>query len=545
MLFSLINLSLISINIIGFSVFCKRLIVGKNLDYQNLDFSYGIFFLIFFSLFVNFFSPLNFISFPVFILGIILFFYYLLKKKIQFYVFFIILINFFLLFISDGNDLVYDSKLYHLQTIKYNSDFKSIFGLGNLEPRLAMNSTYHSLIALFNFNLFNQNIIYLFNISLYSFFILIFFDKTLNGMKISNLTFKLSLFFILIYSFLHPWKNGTILNNLGSPEVDTIAMFFFISSFTYFIKFVETKDIDYLRSVIIFSIITITFKLSYIYLFLLLLYLIYYFRKYFSFNMLIVFIFLMSMMWIFKSIILSGCIIFPIKFTCIDLSWSLGTTNVEGYKNIIQSFNRTLPDNLNWNDFDYTLQSLKWFKPWFISYYLKTEFLLISTLLILISIILIFIKIVIQTKKRLIKDKKIFYFLLLFFLSGLYVWFQSPDIRFGYGYFITLVAYLISIYLCSFENFRIKNYYFNTMFIICIFTLIFNNFNNFKNINKKTFNREFNYQNFEKIYSYNEFDIYKPKYDPFCNSFKNFCSYQSFNVKIKNKKNYIFIENNW
>ena len=76
-------------------------------------------------------------------------------------------------------------------------------------------------------------------------------------------------------------------------------------------------------------------------------------------------------MWIFKSIILSGCIIFPIKFTCIDLSWSLGSTNVEGYKNIIQSFNRTLPDNLNWNDFDYTLQSLKWFKPWFINYYLE------------------------------------------------------------------------------------------------------------------------------------------------------------------------------
>ena len=55
MLFSLINLSLISLNIIGFSVFCKRLILGKNLDYQNLDFIYGIIFLIFVSLFVNFF----------------------------------------------------------------------------------------------------------------------------------------------------------------------------------------------------------------------------------------------------------------------------------------------------------------------------------------------------------------------------------------------------------------------------------------------------------------------------------------------------------
>ena len=81
MLFSLINLSLISLNIIGFSVFCKRLILGKNLDYQNLDFIYGIIFLIFVSLFVNFFSPLNLISFPFFIFGIILFFYYLLKKK--------------------------------------------------------------------------------------------------------------------------------------------------------------------------------------------------------------------------------------------------------------------------------------------------------------------------------------------------------------------------------------------------------------------------------------------------------------------------------
>ena len=50
--------------------------------------------------------------------------------------------------------------LYHLQTIKYNSNFKIILGLSNLEPRLGMNSSYHSLISIFNINLFKFDLFY-------------------------------------------------------------------------------------------------------------------------------------------------------------------------------------------------------------------------------------------------------------------------------------------------------------------------------------------------------------------------------------------------
>ena len=50
----------------------------------------------------------------------------------------------------------------------------------------------------------------------------------------------------------------------------------------------------------------------------------------------------------------------------------------------------------------------------------------------------------------------------------------------------------------------------------------------------------------KKFFDNNEFDIYKPKYDPFA-------IFTSFHIShfncvprhSKNKKNYIFIENNW
>ena len=76
----------------------------------------------------------------------------------------------------------------------------------------------------------------------------------------------------------------------------------------------------------------------------------------------------------FKSFLSSGCLIFPISFTCIPVSWSQDLIEVKSYANIVQSFARDTPLRLNFTNFDYTLNSWQWFVPWIKEYFLKQNF---------------------------------------------------------------------------------------------------------------------------------------------------------------------------
>ena len=48
------------------------------------------------------------------------------------------------------------------------------------------------------------------------------------------------------------------------------------------------------------------------------------------------------------------------------------------------------------------------------------------------------------------------------------------------------------------------------------------------------------------IYASNSYRVFRPTDDSFCNFFKEFCSYQGYNVVIeKTPTNYYLIKNNW
>lgn len=62
---------------------------------------------------------------------------------------FIILV---LLIFALGTSYSYDQGLYHLQTMQWTENYKTIFGLGNLHGRLAFNSSFLLLSTLFNYH---------------------------------------------------------------------------------------------------------------------------------------------------------------------------------------------------------------------------------------------------------------------------------------------------------------------------------------------------------------------------------------------------------
>lgn len=542
MVTSLFLLCLINVVIIGYIGISKLILTKKISEINDYDFPYGILILVFLSLSINLFFPLKYFSIIVLVFGLISFLYHLKNKKIQMKWLSLFFINFGVLFISYNNDLNYDSMLYHLQTIKYNTNFKVILGLSNLEPRLGMNSSFHTLLGLFNVNIFNQNLIYFFNITIFCFFLNLIFSKNFFSKKNDILIF-LSIIFILFYSLIHPWNIGTILNNLGSPEVDMLSMIFFIICFYLFLDLIRVRNEENYNLFLITIFLLISFKLSYLYVAFLAFY-IFFNCKILIINRTFIILGICFSLWAMKGVFLTGCMLFPLEYTCFNFSWSLGKENVEDYYNIIKAFNRTLPENTNFGYYLNNTTSYEWLISWFNDYFLTTEFLIISFIIMLFSsLFLFFIKLL--KKKKLFDIKKHNIFIIFFFIISLMIWLQSPDIRLGYGLFIIAsmlpLANIFHVLKLDKQNLKIFKYSVTFVFALLIFKQI-NNIYLYKDL---PYQKEFNYKNIKKIYDSNNYDVFRPTQGVFCNFFNQFCSYQSLKVKIKEKKGYIIMINNW
>jgi hypothetical protein len=527
--------------ILGYSGFLKKIILNqKNFEITSIDCVYGYSFLIFISIFLNFFIPLKNITSVIILLGFFLFSYFFYNKNYKLSIFKLALISFFLIFISHEQGISYDSQLYHLQTIQLNTDYKTIFGIGNLQPHYGMNSSWHSLLGLLNNNYLGVNLIYLANISVMCFLINEIFRKDLHlNQNLSYIFLTISVIYIFSYSFFHPYGNGTILNNLGSPEVDLVAMIFFIISIYLYLvcKEKKTNENFYLFSVSILLVITI--KISYIGILLVYLYYVY-FNKTYLINKINIFIFVSSFIWFLKSFFLTGCLIFPLKNTCLITNWSMNIDAVDSYSKIVQSFARDTPLRLKFTDFDYTINSFQWFMPWFKEYFLITEFLTISSLIIIVSIIILLLTFL-KDKINSNQTKNYHLDLILLLVLNLVIWMKAPEIRFGYGSIISLVVLLLSIIFKSHFSHKFITFKYLLILSIIFIPITIKNKNNYQNFTNESFVRNFDYSKFKVIYKTNDYNVYKPN-DNFCNAYKGFCTYQGYKVSINKKNNFLFMK---
>ena len=180
--FSLVLIPISALVIISYSQQFKYFFFKKsksNLKFKNYDFIYGIFSLTIISYLLNFLFPLKYFSLVIFIYGLVSFLYLTVLKKIliQINLKTLFLIIFLLIVVSLNNDLLYDSKLYHYQILKYNYQQTIIFGLVSIDPRLTFLSSWHQFLSIFAFN---KTLVSNLNLILYSFILNIIFDPNLD-----------------------------------------------------------------------------------------------------------------------------------------------------------------------------------------------------------------------------------------------------------------------------------------------------------------------------------------------------------------------------
>jgi hypothetical protein len=197
--------------------------------------------------------------------------------------------------------------MYHLQIIKWLNLHKINFGLANLEVRFGFNSSWHSFIGLLTLNYEKFSSKYYFSAIIFS-FLLYEVTKYKKKYNYSDIFLYLIICYVFIFSYLHPFNYGVVLNHLGNPERDIVSMLLYFSTIYFFIKIFEKSnnrdDRENIISIFLISFfVCVTTREATIPLIILVLYFFYKEKKYKIINLLNIFIGVVAFLWILRSLI--------------------------------------------------------------------------------------------------------------------------------------------------------------------------------------------------------------------------------------------------
>ena len=447
-----------------FGNFISKKVISENTQIKiSLECIYGSILISFFSLFLNFFIPINKMVGNIFILLSLFLFIILLKfKKIKFNfevfisLLLISLISLILILYSNINRP--DAGLYHLPYVKIIQDYKIIFGLSNIHHRFGHISIVQYLSSIYNNSLFPKEIFLLplsILVSSFYFYIISHFRKKKNLKNDETIL----IFFIGIFVFY----SFNRYSNFGNDATSHIFFFLFLIQLFKFRECIN--NIDSIANLSLLSTFAFLQKTSMILILIVpfVLYL-FFFIKNFEFykNKKILLSFFFIIFWILKNTIVSGCIIYPVSLTCIN---NFEITNYEETKyieNETESWAKDWPNKKNKSIkmIDYN-KNLNWFSTWKENHF---KFVQKKFLPFLITILILFIVLnFIYKKKKFDKnDEKIdkLKYLICFSLCMMLsmFWFlKFPVYRFGQSYISgTLIVLFSYLFVVNIELNKIK-----------------------------------------------------------------------------------------
>jgi len=506
------------------------------------NFFFGLIFISFLITIVHFFTKISFfVSLIILSSGVILFlikknFFSIktVKKNIKFLILFLFLVPIFL-----SQKYHEDFGYYHLTYVITMMEEKIIFGLANSNIAYSHNSIWLNIISIFSLPKNDFNFLTLPAFLAYYIFIAFSLKKILESNKQT-----ISSYFLLVCLFYFILK-FTRISEYGNDLPCTI---FSILAVFYFLKFSEStiqqKKPSYFLCCFSFAAFSILIKFSAIPIFLLPLYLfITNFKKLrkeiIKYNY--IFIFILCFIFFLQQFVYTGCLLFPSKLTCLNVSWSNDDFFV--LRKNIELINKSYSVTGGLISKKEYLENLNWFPYW-----LKRNYSELLEHLITMLIPIILLKILLKKNKNAdnlsFENKKIFY---LFILISFVFWFKfSPVYRFAVPYFLCLI-FIITL------RFNIIKKFSTNLFLILIVVSILFNFS--KNILRISDKKEV-FLGIEKIdnkffidqSSINEFifvhrpDIKNNKngwQGRLCWDISFICSYNK--IKVDKKYNYLFL----
>ncbi len=351
-----------------------------------------------------------------------------------------------------------DAYLYHLPYSQILNENKIIIGLSNLHFRFAHISIFQYL-ASFNLTLWSGLNGLILPAAIYCIMIFLYFLNDLTDITDKKINYG-KIFSLLIFTYICLRINR--FGEFGNDAMAHLTIFYLVSKFIY----LDATKISSFKKILFLSVFAFLNKPFLIFSFIFPLYL--FLKNKFKINLAIFnlatifFIF-----WIFKNILISGCVLFPIEKTCFEsLSWS---DKKEFYTQInleSEAWAKGWPQrenkNISKNQF---IKKFNWIEAWK-KEQLKNFLKNLVPFVIILFFIFIFMKGNYLFEKDADKEKK--KVIIFFSLIGtIFFFLKFPLYRYGYSYLIVLINF---IYIFNLKKINIEkiNKFSKYFLIICI-----------------------------------------------------------------------------
>ena len=402
----------------------------------------GFIIISFISLLINFFFPLTKILTTGFFLFFLIYFFIkkerFNKKEVNFLLYTSLFIISFIIYDNVNRP---DAMIYHLPFSKILNEEKILIGLSNIHFRFGHVSILQYTSS-FNVNYFTGDVGVL--IPLASIYILIIFyiiNELFISLKSQNFNYT-TIFLVLILFFITYKINRY--SKLGNDDIGHLMAFILIYKFITIknINFTNFKEITLLAvftttnkfSLIFFAIFPLVFLLNNKKKFI---------RIFFSFPALFL------ALWLIKNILISGCVLFPIKQTCFEsLSWT-NIKQIESEEVSGEAWSKDWPNYSDQKaDMKIYISKFNWLDTWLNNHFKK---ILLNLLPLSIFIFTVFLYLRNQKKYKTnitTSDMRQLYIALTITALGILIFFiKFPLYRYGYSYMAAFITLFGAVYI--------------------------------------------------------------------------------------------------
>ena len=507
------------------------LIFKKKINEFNIykDSLLGFVFIGFISLLINFFAPISKNISSIFLIFSIFFFiFFFLKSEKKNNILWILIYLTFTTFIiiTFANINRPDAGLYHLPFIKILNENKLIIGLTNLHYRFGHTSIFQYISALHVNYFLKEEFLNIPLAILPGLYFLYLFKNFNDELKKQNEKNIIILFLITAFS-LYSFNRFSGLGNDGPANI-----YFFV----LIIQFLNIQNIKNVNSEEFYRIVIIS-------LFLLML------KPFMIFCLIIpvilllinknkfklikdkknIFCLILISLWLLKNILISSCIIFPLKQTCFDNLIHSNTKIVNIASIEAEAWAKDYPNSKIQKGFDQYNSNFNWVKTWSKNHLKKvTEKILPLIFLIIILILFSFHRNYYKnfSIENIFSDKKLLY--LAYFLTFyLLLWFlKFPVYRFGLS-FISSFIIIIYVFLFITHKKKFNERILSTVLIFGFMVICAKNINRI--INK--FDQNYYNSPWPAMHSMNENENKIKKFTKIYDKKKNFLYYYSNGVE--------------
>ncbi len=447
-------------SVVGYGFLISKAIgqynISNNIGYLGLK---GLFFLSIYSYLSSIFLKHNYLHNSLIMLfGFLSFFYFI---RINFKKYKSHIINFFVIFlILFISSLIYkmhdDFPYYHFPYTYILTQNNLIVGLGQLNLGFRTPSSLFYLNSIFYLPLIKFYLFMMPSILILGFVNLIISEKIIYNLKVNKINY-ITYFGLLVLIFIN-----IFFYRIGEHGTDKSAQILIFLLIIEVLLFIELKNLPpkILSKILILMGLIISLKAFYV-LYSIIIFILFYevikrkkfyeSIKFFIGNGYFIPFFLFFLLVIFNYFVNTGCLIYPVSFTCFEnFSWSISKLEVNEVNNWYELWSKAGagPNHRVNNPLEY-ISYFNWVNNWIDKYFFnKVSDFLLGLLLLVVIVIIIFYS---KKKKRIQLPNLKFLFLVLLLL--LFEWFYNhPALRYGgYAVIISLTFLTLSIRLNKYQ----------------------------------------------------------------------------------------------